>query len=72
MPVPFRIWRGIARVSALLPTPPVTVDQLVLLSADNVAGRDVSTFADLGIEPRGLVEQLPACLGSGSKQAGSR
>ncbi len=64
LPVPFRIWRGIARVSALLPNPPVTIDQLALLAMDNVVGCDAATFADLGIAPRGLIERLPACLGS--------
>lgn len=64
MPIPFSIWRGIARASALLPSPPVTVDQLALLSMDNVVGGEVPTFRDLGITPRGLIEQLPVCLGS--------
>lgn len=72
MPVPFRIWRAIARVSTLLPNPPVTMDQLVLMSTDNVVGRGVSDFADLGIEPRGLVGQVSTCLGSGRERAGAR
>lgn len=71
MPVPFGIWRGIARASALLPNPPVTVDQLALLSMDNVAGDGASTFRDLGISPRGLTEALPGCLGPGSTAADS-
>lgn len=65
MPVPFGIWRAIARASAVLPNPPVTLDQLALLSMDNVVGDAACTFADLGIEPRGLTAELRACLGGG-------
>ncbi len=72
IPIPFSIWRGIARASALLPASPVTVDQLALLSMDNVVGSGVSTFADIGMTPRGLTEALPACLGSGSTAPESR
>lgn len=63
LPVPFGIWRGIARVGSLLPDPPITMDQLVLLSTDNIVGAGASTFTHLGIAPRGLTGELPACLG---------
>lgn len=64
VPVPFAIWHGIAHVGRLLPAPPVTRDQLILMSTDNIVGGEAATFADLGIRPRGLIEQLPACLGA--------
>ncbi len=62
LPVPFMVWRGIARVSARLGNPPITEDQVVLMSADNVVSDGAATLTDLGIAPRGLRAQLPACL----------
>ncbi|MFW5969628.1 MAG: complex I NDUFA9 subunit family protein [Halofilum sp. (in: g-proteobacteria)] len=70
LPVPFAIWRIIARVGALLPDPPVTMDQLELLAMDNGVG-DAPGFADLGITPRGLTAALPACLGATGAAPGS-
>jgi hypothetical protein len=32
------------------------------MEQDNVVGPGVATFADLNVEPRALVELLPACL----------
>ncbi|MCP1673685.1 NADH dehydrogenase [Natronocella acetinitrilica] len=63
LPVPFAIWRGIARASALLPKPPITVDQVNLMAGDNVVRDDARSFADLGITPRGLSPELPDCMG---------
>lgn len=62
LPVPFMIWHGIARASALLPNPPITRDQVVLMSADNVVSDDAAGLTHLGITPRPLSTQLPACL----------
>jgi len=62
LPVPFMIWHGIARASALLPNPPITTDQVVLMSADNVVSDAAAGLTGLGITPRALSTQLPACL----------
>lgn len=63
LPVPFAVWMLQARVLSLLPNPPLTVDQVILMDDDNVVGERVMTFADLGIVPRDLEALLPRCLG---------
>lgn len=60
LPVPFPIWRLLAEAMSVLPNPPLTRDQVVLMQRDNVVGGDAATFADLNIEPRGLASVLPA------------
>lgn len=57
--VPFGAWRTIARLLAVLPSPPLTLDQVLLMQADNVVGGSEPTFADLGISPRALSPLLP-------------
>ncbi len=63
LPIPFRLWTLQARLLALLPSPPLTEDQVVLMRDDNVVGEDVVTFEDLGITPRDLEALLPLCFG---------
>lgn len=62
LPVPWSAWRGIAHAGKILSNPPLTIDQVVLMQADNIVSADMATFADLGIEPRGLSASLSACL----------
>lgn len=65
VPVPFPIWRALAALVAVLPKPPLTRDQLVLMERDNIVGDGVGTFAELGIMPRSLRESLATCLTAG-------
>lgn len=60
LPVPFPVWRSLAATLSVLPNPPLTSSQVVLMQRDNIVGEDVATFADLSIEPRGLESVLPA------------
>lgn len=62
-PVPFALWRALGLAAELLPTPPVTRNQIELMQIDNVAVPDVPGFAVLGIAPRSLEEILPQMLG---------
>lgn len=62
LPVPFALWRALARACAVLPSPPLTLDQVLLMQQDNIVGSGVATFAELDIAPRSLAEALPACL----------
>lgn len=62
VPMPFPAWRLLAGVTSVLPDPPLTRDQVILMQADNVVGGELLTFADLGIEPSGLRGALPDCL----------
>jgi len=65
LPVPFAVWRGLAAALSVLPSPPLTRDQLALLAADNVADPQAPGFGDLGLAPAGLRAKLPECLGRG-------
>jgi NADH dehydrogenase len=51
-----------ARLGELLPTPPLTRDQLILLGKDNVVSPDASGFQALGIEPKAVEAIVPAYL----------
>ncbi|MEF8833841.1 MAG: complex I NDUFA9 subunit family protein, partial [Halofilum sp. (in: g-proteobacteria)] len=62
LPVPWTAWRGIAHAGKMLSNPPLTIDQIVLMQADNIVSAGMATFADLGIEARGLHASLTECL----------
>jgi NADH dehydrogenase len=59
LPLPFVIWKALARVGAILPTPPITRAQVVLMERDNVVAKSALSFGDLGIEPTALEDILP-------------
>lgn len=63
MPVPFLVWRGLARLLSPLPRPPLTIDQIVLIEQDNVVAARALTLADLGIDAIDLERMLPEVLG---------
>ena len=54
--IPFWVWRSLARVASVLPKPPLTMAQVVLMENDNVVGDDVGTFADLSISPKSAAD----------------
>ncbi|MDT8344502.1 MAG: sugar nucleotide-binding protein, partial [Thermohalobaculum sp.] len=57
--LPFFIGRLQGKILSLLPNPPLTEDQVRLLSRDNVVAEGARGFADLGIAPvapEGIVE----------------
>lgn len=62
LPLPFALWHLMATLLAVLPNPPLTRDQLILMRSDNVAATDMPGFAELGIEPSGLADELADCL----------
>ena len=63
IPVPFLVWDILAAVTAFHPDPPLTRDQVKLMSRDNVVGRQALTLEDLGIRPTPVEEVLSACIG---------
>jgi uncharacterized protein YbjT (DUF2867 family) len=69
MPVPFPVWRAMATAMKVLPHPPLTRDQVLLMESDNVVHDGVGTFTDLGVSPRSLEECLGAVLGKGNGRA---
>jgi NADH dehydrogenase len=65
VPVPAVLLRPMAWVLELLPEPPLTRDQLVLLGYDNVVSEDaadIKRFADLDIAPTPLEAVVPEYL----------
>ena len=63
IPVPFLVWNILAAVTAFHPDPPLTRDQVKLMSRDNLVGRQALTLEDLGIRPTPVEEVLSACIG---------
>jgi len=59
LPIPFALAEIQARVLELLPSPPLTRDQLKLLKVDNVVGGEHPTFADLDLKPQAIEAVLP-------------
>jgi len=57
IPVPFAAWHVLAWVAEMLPSVPITRNQVELMAIDTVASADVPGFADLGISP-GAIEQV--------------
>lgn len=62
VPVPFSVWRLLAMLLKVLPNPPLTADQVMLMQRDNVASQSFGTFADLGVKQRALADCLAQCL----------
>ena len=56
LPVPFMIWETLAATAKLLPNPPLTRDQVILMRVNNTVSASSCTFRDLGITPRSLEE----------------
>lgn len=66
LPVPWWLARLQGKVLGLLPSPPLTEDQVIMLQTDNVvsesAKSDRRTFEGLGIAPVSLASELPGYL----------
>ena len=65
VPVPFAIWHVLARGAELLPTAPVTRNQVELMEVDTVASADLPGFAELGILPRAVEPTLQEIVQGG-------
>ncbi|MBU6235095.1 MAG: complex I NDUFA9 subunit family protein [Alphaproteobacteria bacterium] len=62
MPLPFALAAAKASVLQLLPSPPLTVDQVKSLKTDNIVASGSFGLSDLGIESTALEGMLPAML----------
>ena len=73
--VPFSVASAMAAAFELLPSPPVTRDQVELLKRDNVVAAGARTLADLGIDATPLEIVLPGYMDKfrvGGRYAGGR
>jgi len=60
--LPFGLAALQARLMAILPNPPLTVDQVEMLKRDNIVSSGALTLATLGIEPTAVEAILPLYL----------
>ena len=54
LPLPFWLWDLLARLAAILPSPPLTRDQVALMRRDNVVGGSMPNLNDLGVTPTAI------------------
>lgn len=62
VPVPFPAWHLMVTLASILPGPPLTRDQVILMETDNVVGHGMSGFSDLGLTARAMAPLLGFCL----------
>lgn len=62
VPVPFTLWRSLAYGAEMLPSPPITRNQIELMQGDNVASHDVPGITSLKITPVSVEEALPEMM----------
>lgn len=62
IPIPFWIMRIIALFAGMLPTPPITLDQITSLETDNTVSTNAKSFKDLNIKLHPLKLILPSYL----------
>src|SRR4029453_3606377 len=63
VPIPFAVAEVQARLSELLPNPPLTTGQVDLLKTDNVASGALPDVQHLGIQPTTVEEIIPTHIG---------
>ncbi len=63
VPVPFAAWHTLAWLAEMLPSPPITRNQVELMQVDNVSSPKLPGFEDLGISPHSVEEILQEILG---------
>jgi hypothetical protein len=62
IPVPFAAWHALSRVLEILPSPPITRDQVALMQIDNVQSPEMPGFEQLGISPHSVEEIVETML----------
>jgi uncharacterized protein YbjT (DUF2867 family) len=62
LPVPFTAWHALSRILAVLPSPPITRDQVALMQVDNMQSPEMPGFEQLGISPRAVEEIIQTML----------
>ncbi|MGJ0557819.1 hypothetical protein [Methylocystis sp.] len=62
VPVPFAVWRTLAWFAEMLPSPPITRNQVELMQVDTVWSPEMPGFEDLGISPHSVEEILREML----------
>lgn len=58
LPLPFWLWDVLAGLLAILPSPPLTRDQVALMRRDNVVGDAMPSLQHLGVSPTAIQPAL--------------
>ena len=64
VPFPFAAWHALAWISEMLPSPPVTRNQVELMQVDTVSSPEMPGLGELGISPHSIEETLQQMLRS--------
>jgi len=59
IPLPFIVWEGLAIFGSLLPSSPLTRDQVLLMKEDNVVAQNALSLNDLDVSATALEDVLP-------------
>lgn len=62
LPLPFALWHALALTAEILPNPPLTRDQVLLMQSDNAVAEQAAGFGELGIQARSLDALLADAL----------
>jgi nucleoside-diphosphate-sugar epimerase len=62
IPIPFAAWHALAWFAEMLPSPPVTRNQVELMQINNVSSLEMPGFGKLGISPHSVEEILRETL----------
>ncbi|MGH8579530.1 MAG: complex I NDUFA9 subunit family protein [Gammaproteobacteria bacterium] len=62
LPLPFQFWETAAALLGVMPNPPLTRDQVVLLKQDNTVNPSRPGLKDLGIKPTPIEKVVPLYL----------
>ena len=62
IPIPFAAWHALAWISEMLPSPPVTRNQVELMQVDNVSSPEMPGLGELGISLHSVEEILQQML----------
>jgi uncharacterized protein YbjT (DUF2867 family) len=62
IPVPFGAWKALAWIAEMMPSPPITRNQVELMQVDNVPSSEMPGFGQLGISPHTVEETLQELL----------
>jgi uncharacterized protein YbjT (DUF2867 family) len=62
IPVPFATWQALAWTAEMMPSPPITRNQVELMQVDNVPSSELPGFGELGISPHTVEETLQEIL----------
>jgi len=68
-PVPFAAWGALALISEMLPSPPITRNQVELMQIDSTPGPGIPGLEELGISPHSVEEIIRDILRSPADRA---